>query len=969
MTISAYVIPKKLIEVALPLEDINKAAAREKSIRKGHPSTFHLWWARRPLAAARAVIFAQMVNDPAWKYSDEELKKPQVRSAITRRRNELFRLIAALVQWENSGDESVLSKARAAIVASWRETCEANKGVQGAEELFDPEKIPPLCDPFAGGGSIPLEAQRLGLTAFASDLNPVATLINKGLVEIPAKFAGRSPVGPVSNDRQQSAPGTATWAGPRGLAEDVMRYARWMNDQAFAKIGHLYPSVRVTKAMVKERADLKRYENRDLTVIAWLWVRTVASPNPAVRGAEVPLVGTFLISQGKGKEAWVDPVVEGRSYRFVVKTGAPRNRDKVAEGTKTARGANFRCLLTGAPIPEDYVKAEGKAGRFGWRLLAVVAEGERQRVFLSPTEEQEALAKSCKPAWRPDAVLSTHPQYMSVTNYGPKVVGDLFMDRQTVALNTFADLVPELRRRVRSDAVAAGWSDDGRGLASGGFGASGYADAIATYCALGVSKLANRQSTNTFWHTSGLKIEQVFARQALPMIWDTAEGNPFSTSSGNFLGQVEYMTDVIANLPLNPPAGFAEQEDARRANVDKRIVSTDPPYFDNVPYADLSDFFYVWLRRSLRSVFPELFTTIAAPKDDELVADHKRHKGRENAEAFFLDGMSEVFRRVSEHAHPAVPVTVYYAFRQSETDESGTSSTGWETFLQAVVDSGLGISATWPVRTELVGNLKKNWNALASSIILACHRRPPDALTVSRKEFSRELERVMPIALADMTADPLASIAPVDLHQASIGPGMAVYSKYKAVLEADGSSMPVRVALVHINKAIDDFLARAEGEVDADTRFCMGWFQQYGFDAGPFGEADVLARAKGTAVDGVAQDGVLKAGRGRVQLSRIAELPAKWDPERDGRLTVWEACHQLCRALQDSENEAGHLLAKMPEKQDSVRHLAYRLYSLCERKGWAEEARPYNDLIASWPAIVEASQRAGLRGEQLGLVV
>lgn len=970
MTDAIVVVPKKLIEVALPLDDINKAAAREKSIRHSHPSTFHLWWARRPLAAARAVLFAQLVNDPAWKYSPEDLKRPQVRAAVTRKRNELFRIISALVQWENSSNPTVINRAKAAIASSWRETCEANASHPEAHALFDPDRLPDFCDPFAGGGSIPLEAQRLGMRARASDLNPVAVLINKALIEFPALFAGRKPVGPVAHPQAQTeSDATRRWAGSTGLAEDIYRYCTWMNEKAFAKIGRFYPTVEITKTLVKERSDLKRYAGKTLNVIAWLWARTVASPNPALRGAEVPLVGSFYIAQRKGKEAWVEPIVEGRRYRFVVRVGVPRHKEKVASGTKTGRGANFRCLLSEAPIPEDYVKSEGKAGRLGWRLLAMVAEGDRERVYLNAMEEHEALAREARPSWRPEAPLATHPQYMSVINYGPKVVGDLFTPRQTLALDTFAQLVPEVRKNARADALKAGWADDGRGLADGGSGATAYGDAIAAYCGLSVSKLANRQSTQTFWDTVAGNIQQVFARQALPMIWDTAEGNPFSESSGNYLGQVEYMTKVISASPLDQAPASACQEDARLVDYSRRVVSTDPPYYDNVPYADLSDFFYAWLRRSLKPVFGDLFTTVAAPKADELVADHKRHGGRDEAETFFLQGMSEVFSRISANAHPAVPVTIYYAFRQSETDDAGTSSTGWETFLQAVVDSGLGISATWPVRTELTGNLKKNWNALASSIILACHRRPADAATIPRKDFLRELERVIPGALVEMTADPLAAIAPVDLHQASIGPGMAVYSKYKAVLEADGAAMSVRSALLHVNKAIDEYFAHAEGDLDADTRFCIGWFQQYGFDSGPFGEADVLARAKGTSVDGVASDGVLKTGRGRVKISEISELPKNWNPSDDGRLTVWEACHHLCKSLQESELDAGKLLAQMPEKQDGVRRLAYRLYTLCERKGWADFARPYNDLIASWPAIVSASEKAGLRGEQLGLVV
>ena len=750
-------IPKKLIEVALPLDDINAQATREKSIRKGHPSTLHLWWARRPLATARAILFAQLVNNPG---GERGWYKGKTKEQADTEREKLFNIIRDLVKWENLNNEKVLSRAREAILDSWRETCEINKGKPG----FDPDRLPDFHDLFAGGSSIPVEAQRLCLKPISTDLNPVAITINKAMVEIPPRFANLRPVGP---DPEEQKSLVDDWKQANGLAEDIRRYAKILSDKAFDEIGHFYPKVRVHDS----------YGGREATVLAWLWGRTVASPNPAAQGTQVPLVSTFWLCKKKGKEAYIKPVVDGLSYRFELHRGVPDDVDTVKSGTKSSRGANFTCLLTGSPIPADYVKAEGKAGRMGWKLMAVVAEGDKGRAYAEATEEQERLGLSAKPNWRPEYQMSTHPQYMSVTNYGPSVVGDLFMDRQTLALNTFAEKLVDMHQIIESDALAAGLENNQISLKDDGKGAKAYADAICVYLGLCISRLANRQSTNTLWDTTRESVQQVFARHALPMIWDTAEGNPFSTSSGNFFGQAEYLSAAVATLPAEGKGGEAFQKDAQTANFKNQVVSTDPPYYDNVPYADLSDFFYVWLRRSLKAFLPETYTTMLVPKHEELVADHKRHNGKDNAEQFFMEGMTDVMNNIAEHSHQAFPVTIYYAFRSSETNESGTSSTGWESFLEAVLRAGFAITGTWPVRTELTGNLKKNWNALASSIVLVCQRRESNAQTISRRDFQRELRNSLPEALDAMMGGTLGQsvVKPVDMAQSAIGPGMAIF--------------------------------------------------------------------------------------------------------------------------------------------------------------------------------------------------
>ncbi|HBO4413099.1 TPA: DUF1156 domain-containing protein [Pseudomonas aeruginosa] len=961
--------PKKLIEVALPLDAINIAAAREKSIRHGHPSTLHLWWARRPLAAARAVIFAQMVNDPGY---ERHLGRGVNKEKAAAERERLFKIIEDLVQWENTNNKEVLERARAEIWKSWRETCELNKGHPQAAELFNPEKLPGFHDPFAGGGALPLEAQRLGLESYASDLNPVAVTINKAMIEIPPKFVGRAPVGPeIAADKGSKKKATRDafeeWSGAKGLAEDVRRYGAWMREEAFKRIGHLYPQIEVTADMVAERPDLAQYQGEKLTVIAWLWVRTVKSPNPAFSHTEVPLASTFILSKMKGNEAYVEPLVEGDRYRFTVKAGTPPSEAK--DGTKLSRGANFQCLLSDTPIEPKYIKAEGVAGRMGQRLMAIVAEGNRGRVYLTPTVEHEVIAAQSQPEWRPETDIASDKRSMFTPLYGLGKFGDLFTPRQLVALTNFSDLVQVVIERVHEESLIAGMADDGLGLDQGGSGAKAYAQAVGVYLGFVVSSLSDRMSTICSWDaggsTWGTKMRNTFARQAIPMSWDFAEVNPFSGQSGSWDNSLDYSAKGVSVTHLGA-IGAVQQADATTQIISaEKVISTDPPYYDNIGYADLSDFFYVWLRRSLRPIFPNLYATLAVPKAEELVANPYRHGNKDKAESFFLDGMTAAMHNLAEQAHPSFPVTIYYAFKQAETKgEAGTSSTGWETFLAAVLKAGFALTGTWPMRTEL-GNrmIGSGTNALASSIVLVCRPRAADAQTVSRREFIRELNATLPDALLDMTRGGINSpVAPVDLSQAIIGPGMEVFSKYSAVLEADGSPMTVRSALQLINRFI------GEDDFDHDTQFCLAWFEQHGWAEGKYGDADVLARAKGTSVGGLSEAGVVKSAGGNLRLLKWAEMPRDWSPEEDNRVPVWEALHQLIRALNhDGETAAGELLARMPDKTAGITALTYRLYTLCERQGWAEEARAYNELQGAWLGIEQASQEAGHIGSQSAL--
>ena len=938
---------KKLIEVALPLEAINAASAREKSIRHGHPSTLHLWWARRPLAAARAVLFAQMVDDPS---SRPELFPTE--EAQSQERQRLFRIIEELVKWENTTNETVLESAREEIRKSWRRTCEDNKDHPRAEELFDPDRLPAFHDPFAGGGAIPLEAQRLGLEAHASDLNPVAVLINKAMIEIPPRFASKPPVNPEA--KQGKASTNATWSGATGLAEDVRYYGKWMRDEAEKRIGHLYPKVEVTAEMVRGRPDLKQYEGRELTVIAWLWARTVKSPNPAFADVEVPLASTFVLSTKKGNGAYVVPVIDDSGYRFTVRAGTPS--EAARRGTKLARGANFQCVMSGTPLSGDYIKAEGQAGRMNARMMAIVCEGDRGRVYVGPTAGHEDTAIQVKPEWLPALTISGSTQYLGIKPYGLVRFDQLFTARQLSALTTLSDLVVEARGRIRADAVSAGIPNDGTPLRDEGTGAMAYAEAVSMYLAFAVDKGANYWSTICAWHTSAQKLVSTFSRQAIPMVWDYTETNPLSDSSGNLLLGVEQAAKMLQNLGVGV-SGTSIQADAisQTASAGK-IVSTDPPYYDNVPYADLSDFFYVWLRRSMQETYPELFATIAVPKAEELVAFAYRHGGKVGAETFFLNGMTRAMDRLAEQTHPSWPVTIYYAFKQSETgDTGGTSSTGWETFLGAVIRAGFSVSGTWPVRTEYTGNLKVNRNALASSIVLVCSPRANDLPVATRREFVGALKSELPEALRRMQS---GNIAPVDLAQAAIGPGMAVFTRYAQVLDASGEAVTVREALSLINQTLDEVLAEQEGDFDADTRWALAWFEQSGFAEGEYGVAETLSTAKNTSVSGMVDAGILVSGAGNVRLLRPQELAEDWDPERDSRLSAWETVHQLVRIHdQKGEGAAAELVAKLGSNAESARDLAYRLHRICDLKDRTQEALGYNALVRSWGEISELANR------------
>lgn len=920
---------KKLIEVALPLEAINAESAREKSIRHGHPSTLHLWWARRPLATARAVIWSSLVDDPSShpdQFPTEEAQQQE--------RERLFAILTRLVKWENSNDEAILAEAKAEIMKS-----------TGGNP-------PALLDPFAGGGTIPLEAQRLGLEAHAHDLNPVAVMINKAMIEIPPKFSGQAPVNPESRAQIGC---TSNWKGAAGLAEDVRYYGEWMKQEAFKRIGHLYPKVRIPKEQGGGEA----------TVIAWIWARTVKCPNPAC-GCTIPLASSYVLSKKKGKCAWIEPRVLGDKVDFRIHQG--EKLGTVME-PKKGRGAAFVCPACGETTLDAYVKEEGKAGHIGAQLMAIVAEGNHGRIYLSPNTDHIRAAEVTKPEDYPDGSMPTNPRWFSPPAFGMTEYSQLFTNRQLTALTTFSALVGEAQKKAEADAVAAGIFNDHIPLVEGGTGARAYGEAVGVYLAFAVDKLTNRASNLCAWKTGVQCPGDVFGRQAIPMVWDYAESNVFGPS-----GSFESMyNNVVAGLVSteysNSPVSVAKQYDAQSDNGLRNImVSTDPPYYDNIGYADLSDYFYIWMRQSLKENYPKLFRTLLVPKTEELVATPYRFEGSvEKARDFFENGMFNTCCQLYQYAREDIPVTIYYAFKQSESDSDGederTASTGWETMLSAIIRAGFALTGTWPMRTERENrNLAHGTNALASSIVLVCRKRPQDARSVTRREFINALHREMRPALTKLQS---ANIAPVDLAQSAIGPGIGVFSRYKSVLESDGQPMGVRAALQIINQELDSFYNEQEGELDRESRFCVELFSQYAFNNIKFGDADILARAKNTSVQALAEHGVMLAAKGQVRLLTREEIPEKVDAHEE---CTWLLTQQLAHAMEMGGVTACATIVKdiFGSNAENAKALAYRLYTICERKNWAQEGFAYNNLVVAWPDIQSmAAQMQASQPQQL----
>jgi putative DNA methylase len=887
---------KKLIEVAIPLEAINAASAREKSIRHGHPSTLHLWWARRPLAACRAVLFAQLVDDPS-----SHPERFPTEEAVEAERKRLFTIIEDLVKWENSTNEEVLERARAEIRAS----CDG--------------ELPPVYDPFSGGGSIPLEAQRLGLPAYGSDLNPVAVMIGKAMIEIPPKFKDMEPIHPGGKNA-----GHGGYKNAQGLAEDVKYYGEWMREKAWERIGHLYPKVDLPNEFGGGKAN----------VIAWFWARTVTCANPGCR-CQTPLLSSFVLSSKKGSEAYLTPIVEGQTIRFDVGPKFGLIGKKPEEGYKRGKSAIFECAFCGTPTDRNYVAQEGLAGRIGALQTAVACEGKRSRVYLPASSSllPSDLPETDLPAL--EFEFQPNPRDVWCRNFGLTRPKDLFTKRQLATLSTFQSLAVDAREAAEKDAISSGLTEDDVPLRDNGKGARAYSEAITVYLTFAVDRAADAWSAQVTWRSSVQASRSTFARQALPMTWDFVELNPFSNSNGNWTdASVDW---VYKSLGAFVPDAIGEIQQADAQTVEyptKCVISSDPPYYDNIGYADLADFFFAWMKPALRGIYPDIFGILATPKSEELVAAPYRQGGAAAAEDFFLSGMKQAIQNMEANAHEAIPATIYYAFKQSEVEKEGISSTGWATFIQAVVEAGFSVVGTWPMRTEKPGRMVSvGTNALANSVVLVCRKKEVTADSVTRAEFQA------------------ANVSPADMPQSAIGPGMGVFSRYKAVLEADDSPMTVKTALQLINAELDEFLNDLHGEFDADTRFAATWFEQHGTDKGDYGAADNLARARGISVESVKHAGIVDSSAGKVRILKRAELDPEWDPAEDDHLTIWESCQHLIRVLEnDGEYAAALLLKKLgPDRAEMVKDLAYYLYDVCSNKRKdAKEATSYNGLIAVW---------------------
>ena len=906
---------KKLIEVALPLDKINEACVREKSIRHGHPSTLHLWWARRPLAAARAVIWASLVDDPS-----SHPEQFPTETAQEKERNRLFKILEKLVVWENSCDEQVLHAAKEEIMKS-----------TGGNP-------PALLDPFCGGGAIPLEAQRLGLKAYASDLNPIPVMINKAMIEIPPLFQDQKPVHPGSSQLN-------VYQGNAGLAEDVEYYANWMRDEAYKRIGYLYPKATIRNVCVGGGGEKKA------TVIAWIWARTVKCPNPACQ-SEIPLVHSFNLSKKKGHECHIhldiDHSTHPASITYTIESGLVEG---TKEGTVSRQGAV--CPVCGEPIDFPYLREEGKQHHLGATLMAIVADGPNGRIYLPATEEHVQASECERPEEAPDGPLPVNPRNFNTPIYGLDHYANLFTSRQLVALTTFSALVQEAQQKAEQDALAAGRGDDGIPLEKLGKGAKAYGQAIGVYLAFIVDKMADRLSSLASWDSSRETLRNTFGRQAIPMVWDYAEANPFCCASGSYANMAEWVIKVVQKLPSGRPGSVVQWDATQDISLRNIMVSTDPPYYDNIGYADLSDFFYVWMRQSLRTTYPDLFATMLTPKTPELIASPYRFDGSKvKAKQHFEDGMLQTCRNIFQYARPDIPVTIYYAFKQSDAQETdGTASSGWETMLSAIIKAGFVITGTWPFRTEMENrSIASGANALASSIVIVCRKPDGARPDILRKDFVDILHGELKDALTKLQS---SNIAPVDLAQSIIGPGIAVYSRYRKVLAADGSAISVRDALKMINAVYAEIIKVTSFGPEAD--FCLILYEQNGFNDMRFGEADVLARSKNTAVDKMAKEGLVDSAKGIVRLKTREELSA-FSPHSENLWLITQQVVQACEKNGYAGTAA--IFSQLNGAQtDQVKKMCYRLYKIADSKGWSKDGQAYNAVIAGWDAMAhEAAQ-------------
>jgi len=887
---------KKLIEVSLPLECINEGSKpeTENPFLRGHPRAIHNWWARIPLSVARAIIFAQLIDDPGNDLPPEEAKSE---------RDKLLELVSQLATWEATTDERILERARTLIY-----------------HQFDGD-LPIFWDMFSGRASIPLEAQRLGLPTISSDLNPVSVIIQKALLVYPPLLSNHKQIHPAPENNllfaMQSHP-------LEGLMADLRFYGQVVMDKARKKLLNYYP---------------KGPQNKE--VFAWLWARSIPCPNPACK-AEVPLYKLTTLVKRKDRQISLSPKIDHPQKKIDFGLSSQLN----AQPDVTISRSGGRCLVCGEPIQLSYIRSYAIKFGFNYKLLAIVLSGSKGREYIEPIKTHEDLALSIEVDDRMDIDLPKEALGFGVQAYGLVKHSQLYTRRQLLTLGVLSDTVANIYQQVLDE--------------SGGDEL--YAASITTYLSCAVSRMADYHCALATWNSTNENIGHLFQMQTVPMVWDFAEANPLEGPL-NFDTAIGWVINSLATLPAYKTPAISYQMDARQSSIlfDRPVVvSTDPPYYDNIGYSDLSDFFYVWLRRSLHDIEPDLFSTILSPKDAELIAYSPRHEGSEiSAKQFFENGFNDTFVNIKSIAHPNVPITIYYAFKQSDLDtqSKGLVSTGWESMLSGLIEAGFIVTATIPVRTTKTSRARAlGSNALASAVVLAVRPRAENAPLASRKEFLYELKNTLPNAVKDLIT---SNIPPVDLAQASIGPGIAIFSRYKAVLESDGTKLSIRTALALINQALDEYLTEQEGEYDAETRWALAWFEQYGHEQGPYGVAETLSTAKNTSVEGLVRAGGLEARAGKVRLLRRDELNPDWDPTHDKLLTVWEMAQHLIQALdKGGEKAAGALLTKLGAAGETARDLAYRLYTVCERKNWSQEAQAYNMLVVAWPRLKEQAGKS-----------
>lgn len=891
----------KLIERIIPIEAINANAEYEKKPGVGpHPRSLHLWWAKRPHAAARAIIFCQLVDDPS--------SSPELFPTIddqNKERERLMEIAAKLSDWKLSFDDDVMKDAQKEILKS-------NNG-----------EFPIISDPFSGGGTIAAEAQRIGVPSVCSDINPIPFLIGKTMVEYPWRYKDSSPRSVKSIQR-------TSYRFSDGLASDFRNYGNILIEKFKSRMAAFYPRVDLPKEFGSGKAD----------VVCWLWAKTVASPDPALSGLHVPLIKSMDLCNKKGSRVWLQPKVSGTSYTFGVQSEALGHEYESIKGTVGRSGAT--CIVSGAAIPLAYIRKEGVSGRIGEKLIAIaVNTGGRGKVYIPATESQSELMFSCKNLRDGDLSIGIE-HWSGCTNsvvYGFDTFDKLFNDRQSYSLKELASLISEMRSYIRNDILDSGCSKEF---------SEEYSIVMVDYLSLALSRALDFNNRFTGWNASNQKIMHLFGSHRIPMVWDYGEANITSNVVGGLPQIVEFLAKCIERVQPRARGSVTLAPAQEISFGEMTVVSTDPPYFDNVPYSNLSDFFYMWLRPIMKESHSSEFGTIATPKNGELVANEARHGSKAHAEEFFLNGMEGALTNLKRQHDSRYPIVIYYAFKQSEIEEEGLISRGWSAFLSSVVASGLQVIATWPIRSESSLRLRAHGsNALSTSVVMVCRVRENVGEVISRSDFVRNLRKELPSAIATLQA---SNVSPADMPQSAIGPGIRVFSRYAAVLESDDSPMSVKTALQLINAELDTFLSSLTGDFDAETRFAVTWFEQFGYDKGEFGTAQSLCQARGLAVDAVKHAGIIESAAGKVRLLKRSELDDGWDPNTDTHLTIWECLQYLVRALDEGEENAARLLKRIgPERAGAVKDLAYYLYDLAGNKRRdAQEATAYNALIALW---------------------